>query len=227
MAMRIDPGGTAQEASWTYYTCGNIIGLADPGVSMAEVRARIEQLLPASHGKTNPPIYPATAVVESWVQLPLIMRYDGARSLDLPPAQIGGHQVAMSAYAQRFSWTLAPVKLLAGSQAQAQVIDTDRAGIGFDPSLPCNRQACSEQYVHSGDITAVGQYDLTLAVQWVGRYQIDGGAWIQIPDPVAITGDPIRLHAHERRAALISDPANAETYDHYLTRTHRDDPLWN
>ncbi|MDR1998599.1 MAG: hypothetical protein LBQ06_01460 [Frankiaceae bacterium] len=227
MGAPVDPQGQEQEVSGAPIRCGNIVRLVDAGVNVAEVRARLEQLLPAAAGKTNPPVYPSTGVVESWVQLPLIMRYDGAGDLELPDAAIAGHTVAMSARAAGFSWTIEAVKLLGGATAAPQVIDTDRAGIPYSRDLACNRTECSDQYVHSANITAVGQYTVTVAVRWVGRYRIDGGAWIQIPEPVTITSAPIPLHAHERRATLISDPANAETYDQYLTRTHRDDPLWH
>jgi hypothetical protein len=171
----------------------NFAALVDSGPSAAELRQAVEQALPAAVATTNPMVSATSGMIETLVQLPLILHFDDPRQF-AAAATIRGHSVRISAYADSFRWS-----------AGEQVVDTVEAGAPYDEGHHCVRGDCP-YYLTAPGFADTGQYPLSLSVRWSAECQVDDGPIIAIPDPIVITSPTLTIHARQARGVLISDP---------------------
>jgi hypothetical protein len=161
----------------------------DAGPSEADVREVMTTLIPTSGAGTSP-APDASGMAQFVVNLPLIVYAVGRAEVTAGPVPLVGHNVEVSASAVSYAWS-------AGGSA----LVTAQPGRAYDGSS-CTRLAC-DAYVHLDPFTATGQYRLALTTTWAGRYRIDGGAWIDIADPIEKTSAPTVLNLREARGVLV------------------------
>jgi hypothetical protein len=176
------------------YSCANLAAVpeVDPGPSEADVREYLEQVLPAPRAGTNPVVSPTTGMIETLVNLPLILHVDDPTAFDPPPGTLIGHQVTVSATASEFTWSVG-----------AQTITTTDLGTAWSGAYSCTVQDCSP-YLHADGVPAAGQYSVQLATEWTARYRVDDGPWLDIAEPLVKTSPVLTLNAREARSVLVS-----------------------
>lgn len=190
-----DPGGQTWESSASRVVCANL-AVEPTGPTVDDIRAALELALPTSEATTNPWVHPTTGSIEMLAQMPLILHFDADRRIDLPERELLGSRVAMSAVVEEFVWTIA-------GEDYADVIRTRSVGRVYDDRHPCFPDDCG-YYLTSEPFPVAGSYDVTLDVVWSGRYQVDGGLWLELPGVIARFSDPVPITVREARGQLIS-----------------------
>ena len=171
--------------------CSNFAGtVVEAGPSEADVREFLMTVVPVSGAGTSPPV-DASGMAQFVLGLPLIVFAVGPSEVAVGPVPLVGHNVEVAAEAMSYVW--------ASGGAQTE---SDEPGRAYD-GAPCTRSDC-DSYLHLPAFTVPGTHAVTLTTTWMGRYRVDGGAWIDIAEPIERVSAPTLLNVREARGVLVS-----------------------
>ena len=162
----------------------------EAGPSEADVREFLVTVVPVSGAGTSPPV-DASGMAQFVLGLPLIVFAVGPSEVAVGPVPLVGHNVEVAAEAMSYVW--------ASGGAQTE---SDEPGRAYD-GAPCTRSDC-DSYLHLPAFTVPGTHAVTLTTTWMGRYRVDGGAWIEIDEPIERVSAPTLLNVREARGVLVS-----------------------
>jgi hypothetical protein len=159
-----------------------------PQVRGEMARQAAEKLLP------HPVIGTAPTGHATLVNIETVLWVDTSADRTLGTVTLLGRRVALRAHLQRVDWTF-------GDHASDA---TEGPGRAYSAHDPCRTAQCpnyfGHTYRHTGSVTISAQ------LTWTGQFQVDGGAWQNIPGTVtaAATSDTIRVR--QARGVLVPNP---------------------
>jgi hypothetical protein len=168
--------------------CGVTPTRVRPEVTAAMARAQAEKLLP------HPSIGTAPAGNVTLVNIETVLWVDTAPDLALGTVTLLGYRVSLRSHLEAVRWTF----------GDDQSDTTDGPGKRYSHDDPCRTADCpsyfGHTYRHTGPVTIGAQ------LTWTGQFQVDGGAWQDIPGTVtaAATAEPMRVK--EARGVLVDNP---------------------
>ena len=168
--------------------CGVTPARGRPQVTGDMARAEAEKLLP------HPPIGTAPAGGVSLVNIETVLWVDTQQDLTLGTVTLLGYRVTLRAHLQSVSWNF-------GDDA---IETTSTPGRPYTKADPCTTVDCPQYFGHT--YRATGHLTIGARLTWTGQFQVDGGAWQDIPGTVTApaTGQPI--HIREARGVLVDNP---------------------
>jgi hypothetical protein len=161
---------------------------ARPRVTPEMARAEAEKLLP------HPAIGTAPAGGVTLVNIETVLWVDTAPDLTLGTVRLLGFRVTLRAHLETVRWQFGDG---AGDTTQGP-------GTRYSHDQPCTTAQCPGYFGHTYRRT--GPVTIGAQLTWTGQFQVDGGAWQDIPGTVtaAATGQPI--HVKEARGVLVDNP---------------------
>jgi len=170
--------------------CLNFASASQAGPSEADVREFLVTVVPISGAGTSPPV-DGSGMAPFVVNLPVIVFATGPTEVSAGPVMLVGRPVEVSAHVVEFRW-----------ESAGAVVESAEPGRAYDGS-PCSMSGCGA-YLHLPGFSAPGQYEVVLTTTWVGRYRVDGGAWVDIAAPIERVSAPVVFQVREARGVLVS-----------------------
>jgi hypothetical protein len=190
-----DPGTTTQAAVTDGAVTANCrvesqagAAPAIPQITGAMLREQAEKLLP------HPKIDTAPTGANTLINIETVLWIDTAADRTLGTVTLLGHHVGLRAHIDTVDWNF-------GDRQTDHTTDPGRAYTRADP---CRTPQCPSYYGHTFRHT--GRYTITATLIWTGRYQLDGGAWQTITQPVTAPSTAHPITVKQARGVLIPNP---------------------
>jgi len=151
-------------------------------------RAEAEKLLP------HPTIGTAPAGGVSLVNIETVLWVDTQPDLTLGTVTLLGYRVTVRAHLQSVSWDF-------GDDAAET---TSTPGKAYTKADPCRTVDCPQYFGHT--YRATGHLTIGAQLTWTGQFQVDGGAWQDIPGTVTAPATARPIHIREARGVLVDNP---------------------
>ena len=168
--------------------CGVTAGAARPQVTPEMARAEAEKLLP------HPRIGTAPAGGVSLVNIQTVLWVDTGRDLTLGTVTLLGYRVTLRAHLQSVDWRF----------GDGQSDTTTDPGKAYSRDDPCRTVQCPDYFGHV--YRSTGSLTIGAQLTWTGQFQVDGGAWQDIPGTVTAPATGTPLHVREARGVLVDNP---------------------
>ena len=144
----------------------------------------------------HPGVGVAPASGRSLVQTQSVLWVDTATQVELGTVRLAGQLVRLRVLLRQVAWDF----------GDGHTDTTDSPGKAYTTADRCQTKLCPDYYGHV--YHRHGSYPVTAQVSWSGQFQLTGGPWRQIPDPV--TGPPqhTTLHIYQAHGELVPDPTH-------------------
>jgi hypothetical protein len=107
---------------------------------------------------------------------------------------LGRYRVALRIRLQSVEWIFGDGEQATSADAGRPIIDADS----------CGTKQCPGFFGHT--YVRVGPVRVSATIRWAGQYQVDGGAWLDIAQPVNGPTTLSLLTVRQARAQLIANP---------------------
>jgi hypothetical protein len=159
-----------------------------PQVTPEMARAQAEKLLP------HPEIGTAPTGGATLVNIETVLWVKTDGDLTLGTVTLLGHRVTLRAHLERVHWNF-------GDESTDTV-----AGPGppYTHGNPCRTADCPNYFGHTYRRT--GPVAIEAELTWTGQFQVDGGAWQDIPGIVTAPATSQPMRVKEARGVLVDNP---------------------
>ena len=178
------PNGTQTQVPHCAVPPGN----ARPQVTGDMAKAQAEKLLP------HPAIGTAPAGGVSLVNIETVLWVDTKPDITLGTVNLLGFRVTLRAHLERADWDF-------GDGATAS---SEGPGKAYSHADPCKTAQCPNYFGHT--FRRTGEVTIGAQLTWSGQFQVDGGAWQDIPGTVTAPATEHPLHVKEARGVLVDNP---------------------
>jgi hypothetical protein len=151
-------------------------------------RAEAEKLLP------HPEVGTAPTGGATLVNIETVLWVKTDSDLALGTVTLLGHRVGLRAHLQQVRWTF-------GDDSGDT---TDGPGTPYTHEHPCRTADCPDYFGHTYRRT--GAVTIGAQLTWTGQFQVDGGAWQDIPGTVTAAAGDQPMHVKEARGVLVDNP---------------------
>jgi hypothetical protein len=163
-------------------------GTAVPQVTAAAVLREVRRLVP------HPKVGIAPPGGATLVNIQTLLWADTPVDRSLGPVTLLGHRIDLRVRVARVDWEF--------GDGTGDTTSTPEPK--YDPGAGCRTVTCPGYWGHV--YVATGAMQISATVTWSGRYRVDGGAWLAIPDTV--TGPAMTADVTVRQARGVLVPAH-------------------
>jgi len=151
-------------------------------------RAQAEKLLP------HPRIGTAPAGNVTLVNIETVLWVDTPADFTLGTVRLLGYRVTLRAHLERTGWSF----------GDDQTDTTNGPGKRYTHEDPCRTADCPNYFGHTYRRT--GSVTIGAELTWSGQFQVDGGAWQDIPGTVTAAAQNQPMRVKEARGVLVDNP---------------------
>jgi hypothetical protein len=163
---------------------------ARPQLTAATVLRQVRKLVP------HPGIGIAPPGGTTLVNLQTLLWADTPADRSLGTHTLLGHHVALRVHVTRVDWTF----------GDGVTDTTNTPEPKYDPADGCHTRTCPGYWGHL--YTSTGPMTITATITWTGRYRVDNGPWLTIPDTVTGPAATAALTVKQARGVLVPNPSD-------------------
>jgi hypothetical protein len=177
-----------RDGSWTRVGIDCNVKTAEPQVTPLLVREQARKLVPHPGIGIAPPGGATLVNIQTllWLNTPANQR--------LGTLTLLGHHVTIRVHIERIDWTFGDGHTDTTSSPQRK----------YDPADSCHTTTCPSYWGHT--YTNTGTMTIAATITWSGRYQIDGGAPLDIAGTVTSPATNTTVTVRQARGILVPDP---------------------
>jgi hypothetical protein len=176
------------DGTWRLVGTNCFAPTAAPQLTAAAVLREVRRLVPHPKVGIAPPGGATLVNIQTllWAETPV--------DQSLGTVTLLGHRVALRVRVARVDWDF----------GDGTGDTTTSPEPKYNPAAGCHTVDCPGYWGHV--YTATGAVQISATVSWSGRYRVDGGAWLDIPDTVTGPAMTAALTVRQARGILVPNP---------------------
>jgi len=173
------------DGSWSLTAMNCALKSATPQMTALMVMREVRKLVPHPKVGIAPPGGATLVNIQTllWAETPA--------DQSLGTVTILGHQVSLQVHVARVDWDF----------GDGQHDATDSPEPKYDASDGCKTVTCPGYWGHI--YTTTGPMTVSATVTWSGRYRVDGGGWLDIPETVTGPATTATVTVRQARGVLV------------------------